>query len=413
MSLTIQWPVRRDAWISQQFGENPDIYKKFNLPGHEGIDWAIPIGTEIYAVADGVVSDIQYVGQTTSAYGTHIRIQHQGGAYQTLYAHLSQVIVAKEQSVQAGQVIALSGNTGNSTGPHLHFTLKKRGASYGETAYRDDIVNPSPYLAATDAPRPTPPAQTTLDVQVNAGDGLNLRDAPAVGAVLTVLPCGTIVGALEAEDVTRRKLGQDNQWLWVRTSAGQVGHVAALYVNLPGAAAGGAQSGVAGGEMYRVQVNIPGDTLNFRPAPSTDPVLDQLPHGMLLDSLETPDATLSKVGEYGEWLHVRTPAGKEGYVAAWCLCLPSESGAAGPGALSFGLDAEAPGELRPLGFDDLERIKGIGPKIAALLVSVGIGTFRQLAALTPTQLKAVLAETGLRGSHVETWSEQARAISEV
>jgi hypothetical protein len=416
MNFNPQWPTLRDARISQYFGENPANYMP-GFPGHEGIDWAIPVGTPIYAVADG---EVFYINQDPNAspYGIYVRMRHQGGAYETIYAHLSQVMVGLHQTVTAGHVIALSGNTGRSTGPHLHFTLKKQGASdSGETHYRKDVVDPLPYLQAmaTDAPQPTPPEHTTLDVQVVSDVGLNFRTAPVVGDVIVRLPDRAILGSLEAEDSTRRKLGQHNEWLWVRASDGQVGYVAAWYLALPGltAPASSEQPAASGNEGHRLQVDSPDEPLKLRQGPDTSqPILARLPHMTLLESLEAPGATLNKVYQFGQWLHVRTLAGQEGYVAAWYLRLPSESGQAGPGAVSFGLGAEAPEELRSWDPDDLQRIRGIGPKISALLGAVGIRTFRQLAALTPAQLKAVLSEVGIGSGYVETWPAQARAIIE-
>lgn len=412
MSFSLQYPVPRDARMSQAFGKNPENYRP-DFPGHEGIDWAIPVGTPICAAAEGQVSYIHYEPQP-HPYGIHVRMRHAGSAYETIYAHLSQVLVKLNQTVPAGNVIALSGDTGRSTGPHLHFTLKKTGATAsGETSYRCDVVDPLPYLqgAATNAPQPTPPEHTTLDVQVVSDIGLNLRTAPVVGDVIVRLPDKAILGSLEAAEMTRRKLGQPNQWLWVRAANGQVGYVAAWHVNVPGAPVA-AQTGAPGGEAHRLQVNSQTEPLKLRQGPNTSqPILEHLPHTTLLESLEAPATTLEKVGKYGEWLQVRTLAGQTGYVAAWYLCLSLEGLEASldPGSLSFGLGAQ-PEELRSLDTDALERIKGIGPKIAALLTAVGICTFKQIAALTPEQLKAVLAEGGISSAYVATWPEQAREI---
>lgn len=415
MSFVTHYPTRRDARMSQKFGEHPESYLP-GFPGHEGVDWDIPVGTPIYAVADGEVCLInRNPDRKVAPYGIFVKLRHQGGQYETIYAHLSQVQVVENQSVKAGDMIALSGDTGRSTGPHLHFTIKKRGATTSrETNYEKDVVNPHPYLDAVSGgtSQPTPPAQTTLNVQVFSEDGLNLRNAPVVGEVLTRLPDRAVLGSLEAEDVTRRKLGQYNQWLWVRAPGGLVGYVAAWYVNLPGASSP-VQTGGAGGEAQRLQVNSPDEPLKLRQGPDTGyPILQQLSHGTVLESLEAPGETLVKVGAFGQWLRVRTLDGKIGHVAAWyvCLSLGADALRPGPASLSFGITAEAPEELRSAQPDDLQRIKGIGPKSAALLIAVGICSFKQVAALTSAQLKAVLAEGGVRGNRVETWPAQARAL---
>jgi len=98
---------------------------------HKGIDWGTPSGTPVYASCGGVVLSAGWSG----GYGYCVYISHPDGK-QTRYAHLSQVKVSKGQSVSQGQLIAYSGNTGNSTGPHLHFEIIVNGVQ----------VNPFDYL---------------------------------------------------------------------------------------------------------------------------------------------------------------------------------------------------------------------------------------------------------------------------
>lgn len=85
--------------------------------GHSGTDWALETGTPVLAAADGIVRGR---AQLSTGYGWRIVLEHAGGYY-TLYAHLSGFNVVVGQPVKAGDVIGWSGNTGNSTGPHLHF----------------------------------------------------------------------------------------------------------------------------------------------------------------------------------------------------------------------------------------------------------------------------------------------------
>ena len=98
---------------------------------HKGIDWATPIGTAVMASSGGTVTRAGW----GSGYGYVVYIQHADGR-ETRYGHLSKVLVKPGQKVSQGQKIALSGNTGRSTGPHLHFELRINGAS----------VNPLEYL---------------------------------------------------------------------------------------------------------------------------------------------------------------------------------------------------------------------------------------------------------------------------
>lgn len=108
-------------WVSSVYGwrEHPvDEEEKF----HNGVDLAVNTGTSVKAFAAGVVD---YIGDSP-VYGLYTQIDH-GNGVTSFYAHCSELLVQQGQSVALGDVIALSGNTGNSTGPHLHFELKKDG----------------------------------------------------------------------------------------------------------------------------------------------------------------------------------------------------------------------------------------------------------------------------------------------
>lgn len=138
--------------VTQHFGENPADYARFGMAGHTGIDFGVPEGTPVYAVDDGVV---QEAGELPD-YGRYIKLTHPWG--ESVYAHLSNLHRTHGEFVSAGAQLGLSGNTGNSTGPHLHFAMRtypyQRGAPY------DGYVDPAPYLrdASTGAPQPpTPP----------------------------------------------------------------------------------------------------------------------------------------------------------------------------------------------------------------------------------------------------------------
>ncbi len=98
---------------------------------HQGVDWATPTGTAVMASSGGTVTRAGWA----SGYGYVVYIQHEGGR-ETRYGHLSRVLVSVGERVEQGEKIALSGNTGRSTGPHLHFELRINGAS----------VNPFDYL---------------------------------------------------------------------------------------------------------------------------------------------------------------------------------------------------------------------------------------------------------------------------
>lgn len=88
---------------------------------HEGIDFSAPIGTEVYAAGDGIVL---HTTRSNYGYGNIIKIDH-GYGYITYYAHLSKIKVRKGQKVKRGQTIGTVGSTGLSTGPHLHYEVRK------------------------------------------------------------------------------------------------------------------------------------------------------------------------------------------------------------------------------------------------------------------------------------------------
>jgi murein DD-endopeptidase MepM/ murein hydrolase activator NlpD len=99
---------------------------------HKGIDIAAPIGAPILAAATGMVND---AGWDDGGYGNFVELRHRDGSL-TLYAHTNRVLVAKGQEITQGQIIAEVGNTGRSTGPHLHFEVQ-----IGRQA-----VDPTPFI---------------------------------------------------------------------------------------------------------------------------------------------------------------------------------------------------------------------------------------------------------------------------
>jgi murein DD-endopeptidase MepM/ murein hydrolase activator NlpD len=114
------WPV--EGLLTSPFGERDHVMGGGGTQFHAGIDLSVPTGTPVQAAQEGVVVFAGYNG----AYGKAVKVDHPNG-FSTLYAHNSRILVHVGQTVKAGQVICLSGSTGRSTGPHLHFEVHKDG----------------------------------------------------------------------------------------------------------------------------------------------------------------------------------------------------------------------------------------------------------------------------------------------
>ena len=122
------WPV--NGRLLSRFGDRED---PFSGEGqfHTGVDISAPLGTPVHAAADGIVYHAEYAGH----YGKMVIIDH-GNGMRTWYAHLSHFEVVPGQEIRRGDVLALSGASGRTTAPHLHFEVRVGGSA----------VNPHPYL---------------------------------------------------------------------------------------------------------------------------------------------------------------------------------------------------------------------------------------------------------------------------
>ena len=117
--------------VTSEFGYRTDPFTG-QVKGHSGMDLAVPTGTPIRAALPGTVTVSSY---DQGGYGYYIMIDH-GNGLVTLYGHCSRLLASVGRTVEAGDVIALSGSTGRSTGPHLHFEIRLNG----------ERVNPRSYL---------------------------------------------------------------------------------------------------------------------------------------------------------------------------------------------------------------------------------------------------------------------------
>ena len=135
-SQVLAWPVA-DAIITQRFGKTVDAKRLYVSGSHSGVDFRAAVGTPVYAVADGTVEGIGDTDTTCpkASFGKWVFIRHNNGL-STAYGHLSLIKSSPGQVVSKGDLIAYSGNSGHSTGPHLHLTVYASNGVDGEEGAR-------------------------------------------------------------------------------------------------------------------------------------------------------------------------------------------------------------------------------------------------------------------------------------
>lgn len=125
-------PDREKFRISSSYGYRTDPFSK-RTQRHHGVDFAMESGNPLYATGDGVVESVKI---ELWGYGNHVLIDH-GFGYKTRYAHMSAITVAEGMKVKRGECIGLSGNSGKSSGPHLHYEVIYKGAHVNPANYYD------------------------------------------------------------------------------------------------------------------------------------------------------------------------------------------------------------------------------------------------------------------------------------
>lgn len=118
-TATPAWPLTQRGFITRQFGSRPD----YSRDGHTGLDIAVPTGSYVRAIQAGRVEE---AGEDP-IYGKFLRIAH-GDGLTSLYGHNAWLFAAAGDAVERLEVIALTGNTGRSSAPHLHLELARNGA---------------------------------------------------------------------------------------------------------------------------------------------------------------------------------------------------------------------------------------------------------------------------------------------
>lgn len=133
LTIPSRKPVK-DFTLTSSYGFRADPFKG-RRSNHKGLDMAGPIGTPIYATADGIVGRAQWLG----GYGKYVEINH-GNGIQTRYDHMSNLNVEPNARVKSGDLIGFMGSTGRSTGSHLHYEVRIAG----------EAVNPIPFMQSND-----------------------------------------------------------------------------------------------------------------------------------------------------------------------------------------------------------------------------------------------------------------------
>lgn len=131
-SMPLSRPMHSDYRLTSGFGTRVDPFRG-HLAFHSGMDMSAPLGTKILSTTDGRVTFTGWKG----AYGNMVDVEH-GFGFSTRYGHLSKILVKNGQFVKKGQVIAIQGSTGRSTGQHLHY----------EVRYNNNPLNPKNFLKA-------------------------------------------------------------------------------------------------------------------------------------------------------------------------------------------------------------------------------------------------------------------------
>lgn len=123
--MKIRRPVADKYPISSPYGPRIDPITKKETEFHRGIDFACPVGTEVRAVVDGTIERVGYESENNHAQGFGLRVwqtfkDERGVKFGFVYGHLSDLDVKEHMDIKEGEIIGLSGNSGKSTGPHLH-----------------------------------------------------------------------------------------------------------------------------------------------------------------------------------------------------------------------------------------------------------------------------------------------------
>lgn len=126
--------------LSSSFGYRSDPFSG-RTARHTGVDFAMKAGNPIYVTGDGIIESVKF---EFFGYGNHVVVDH-GFGYKTRYAHLKSIGVVEGMKVKRGECIGLSGNSGKSSGPHLHYEVIYKGSPVNPANYYDLTITPEEY----------------------------------------------------------------------------------------------------------------------------------------------------------------------------------------------------------------------------------------------------------------------------
>lgn len=133
-------PLRNGKFVSGFGFRMHPIYKTVRM--HTGIDLAAPTGTKIYATGDGIVQNADFA----RGYGKQVVLNH-GYSFHTVYGHMDKILVQKGQKIKRGELIGLVGNTGTSTGSHLHYEVRRHNVPVNPINYYLNDLSPQEFSA--------------------------------------------------------------------------------------------------------------------------------------------------------------------------------------------------------------------------------------------------------------------------
>lgn len=182
-------PFKGTFPITQEWGVNPASYVQFGLKGHNGVDYGLPTGTPVYAPHSGKVIEAAF---DAAGYGNYVKIENDKEG--SILAHFQSFNVNAGDTVSEGQQVGVSDNTGNSTGPHLHWGYYRMPRN--KTDGFSGTTNPFPYLSENNSTPSNPSTPSTepsntpsdwSDKEKKLNDAITRKDAQ-IKAIYLGLP---------------------------------------------------------------------------------------------------------------------------------------------------------------------------------------------------------------------------------